>query len=208
MSFDRNLLPEPASYYESQGLRLTGPRSAKWMTTACPFHGGSDSMRINLRSGGFCCMNCGARGGDVLAFEMALNGSEFVEAARRLGAWVDNGKTMTSASMRPAPLSPRAALEVLGFESLLVAVAAGGKGLVAEESADLHRALARGDHAGVSGDGRVRRDLLHRGAEHLVVGKALTQQLERFRLGGVGRIGKELGQHRGFLLHQPLGRHA
>ena len=81
-------------------------------------------MRINLRSGGFCCMNCGARGGDVLAFEMALNGSEFVEAARRLGAWVDNGKTMTSASMRPAPLSPRAALEVLGFESLLVAVAA------------------------------------------------------------------------------------
>ena len=124
MSFDRSLLPEPAGYYEAQGLRLTGPRSAKWVTTACPFHGGSDSMRINLRSGGFCCMNCGARGGDVLAFEMALNGSEFVEAARRLGAWVDNGKTMTSASMRPAPLSPRAALEVLGFESLLVAVAA------------------------------------------------------------------------------------
>ena len=123
MSFDRNLLPEPASYYEAQGLRLTGPRSAKWRTTACAFHGGSDSMRINIFSGAFCCMNCGARGGDVLAYEMALHGGEFVEAARRLGAWVDDGKTPPTPA-RPAPLSPRAALEVLGFESLLVAVAA------------------------------------------------------------------------------------
>ncbi|MEN9903955.1 MAG: hypothetical protein RLZZ555_520 [Pseudomonadota bacterium] len=124
MSFDRDRLPDPASYFEAQGLRLTGPRSSKWRTTACPFHGGSDSMRVNIFSGAFCCMNCGARGGDVLAFEMALHGLEFVEAARRLGAWVDDGKTPTSASMRPAPLTPRAALEVLGFESLLVAVAA------------------------------------------------------------------------------------
>lgn len=122
MSFDRTRLPEPASYYEAQGLRLTGPRSAKWMTAACPFHGGSDSLRVNLRSGGFCCMNCGARGGDVLAYEMALHGLEFVEAARQLGAWVEDGKTPVNP--RPAPLSPRAALEVLGFEALLVAVAA------------------------------------------------------------------------------------
>lgn len=124
MSFDRNLLPDAAAYYEAQGLRLTGPRSAKWRTTACAFHGGSDSMRVNLRTGGFCCMNCGARGGDVLAYEMAVNGLDFIEAARRLGAWVDDGRPPTSASQRPAPLSPRAALEVLGFESLLVAVAA------------------------------------------------------------------------------------
>ena len=122
MSFDRTLLPEPAGYYEAQGLRLTGPRSAKWRTTACAFHGGSDSMRVNLHTGGFCCMNCGARGGDVLAYEMALNGLEFVEAARHLGAWVEDGRTPVSP--RPAPLSPRAALEVLGFEALLVAVAA------------------------------------------------------------------------------------
>ena len=114
--------PEPASYYEAQGLRLRGPRSAKWRTTACAFHSGSDSMRINLHTGGFCCMNCGARGGDVLAYEMALNGSEFIEAARRLGAWVEDGKPQPQ--HKPAPLSPRAALEVLGFESLLVAVAA------------------------------------------------------------------------------------
>lgn len=123
MSFDRTLLPEPAGYYEAQGLRLTGPRSAKWRTTACAFHGGSDSMRVNLHTGGFCCMNCGARGGDVLAYEMALNGLEFVEAARRLGAWVEDGSPLLT-SPRAAPLSPRAALEVLGFEALLVAVAA------------------------------------------------------------------------------------
>ncbi len=122
MSFDRTRLPDPAGYYEAQGLRLTGPRSAKWRTTACAFHGGSDSMRVNIFSGAFCCMNCGARGGDVLAYEMALNGLEFVEAARQLGAWVEDGKTPVNP--RPAPLSPRAALEVLGFESLLVAVAA------------------------------------------------------------------------------------
>lgn len=123
MSFDRTLLPEPAGYYEAQGLRLTGPRSAKWRTTACAFHGGSDSMRVNLRTGGFCCMNCGARGGDVLAYEMAVNGLDFIEAARRLGAWVEDGSPLLT-SPRAAPLSPRAALEVLGFEALLVAVAA------------------------------------------------------------------------------------
>ncbi len=123
MSFDRTRLPEPAGYYEAQGLRLTGPRSAKWRTTACAFHGGSDSMRVNLHTGGFCCMNCGARGGDVLAYEMALNGLEFVEAARHLGAWVEDGSPLLT-SPRAAPLSPRAALEVLGFEALLVAVAA------------------------------------------------------------------------------------
>ena len=123
MSFDRTLLPEPAGYYETQGLRLTGPWSAKWRTTACAFHGGSDSMRVNLHTGGFCCMNCGARGGDVLAYEMALNGLEFIEAARHLGAWVEDGSPLLT-SPRAAPLSPRAALEVLGFEALLVAVAA------------------------------------------------------------------------------------
>lgn len=129
MSFDRDRLPEPVSYYEAQGLRLIGPRSAKWKTTECRFHGGSDSMRVNMATGAFCCMSCGAKGGDVLAFEMALNGSEFIAAARSLGAWVEDGKPMRQ--HKPTPLPPRAALEVLGFESTVVAVAAGNlaKGL-------------------------------------------------------------------------------
>ena len=68
MSFDRTHLPEPVGYFEERGLVLTGPARAKWRTTACTFHGGSDSMRINTQTGAWVCMaGCGAKGGDVLA---------------------------------------------------------------------------------------------------------------------------------------------
>lgn len=124
MPLNRDTLPEPVSYFESEGLRLTGPSSAKWKTTGCAFHGGSDSMRINTRSGAWVCMaGCGARGGDVLAYHMALHGLDFVEAAKALGAWVDDGQPHRP--QKPTALPPRAALEVLGFEATVVAVAAG-----------------------------------------------------------------------------------
>ena len=116
MGFDRTLLPDPPTFYENTGLRLAG--RGKWRTTACAFHDGSDSMRINLQTGAFVCMaGCGARGGDVLAYHMALTGLEFVEAAKALGAWRADG---TAAPARPAPLSPRAALEVLQFEAIFM----------------------------------------------------------------------------------------
>ena len=121
MGFDRTLLPDPPAFYEATGLRLDG--RGKWRTTACAFHDGSDSMRVNLQTGAFVCMaGCGARGGDVLAYHMALTGMEFVEAAKALGAWRSDGNT---APARPTPLSPRAALEVLKFEAMVVAVAGG-----------------------------------------------------------------------------------
>lgn len=120
--FIRDRLPDPADYFEAQGLVLTG--RGKWRTARCDFHGGSDSLRINTESGGWCCMSCGAHGGDVLAFHMQARGLEFVEAARELGAYVDDGKPHRG-PVKPAGLSPRAALEVLAFESLLVATAAG-----------------------------------------------------------------------------------
>jgi len=123
MSFDRNLLPEPVAYFENQGLVLAGPRSAKWKTTACQFHDGSDSMRINVASGGWCCMSCDAKGGDVLSYEMQLHGTDFIDAAKQLGAWIDDDKE--APRQTPAPLPPRAALSVLAFESTLAAVAAG-----------------------------------------------------------------------------------
>lgn len=121
--FERDRLPDPVNYYEAAGLKLTGPRSSKWRTTECKFHGGGDSMRVNVATGAFRCMNCGARGGDVLAYHMAESGLEFVEAAKALGAWVEDGKPPKP--HKPTALSPRAALEVLGFEATLVAVAAG-----------------------------------------------------------------------------------
>ena len=138
--FERDRLPDPVSYYEAVGLKLTGPRSSKWRTTECKFHGGSDSMRVNVATGAFRCMNCGARGGDVLAYHMAESGLEFVEAAKALGAWVADGKTHKP--QKPTALSPRAALEVLDFEATLVAVAAGNlaRGLVLSD-ADRKRLL-------------------------------------------------------------------
>jgi len=92
MTFDRDRLPDPVNYYEGQGLILKGPRSTKWKTTRCELHGGGDSMRVNVATGAFRCMNCGARGGDVLAYHMAESGLEFVEAAKALGAWIEDGK--------------------------------------------------------------------------------------------------------------------
>ena len=123
MSYDRTRLPDPVSYYEGQTLILKGPRSARWKTTRCEFHGGSDSMRVNVATGAFKCMACDEGGGDVLAYHMQANGLEFVEAAKALGAWADDGNPYKP--QKPTALPPRAALEVLGFEATLVAVAAG-----------------------------------------------------------------------------------
>ena len=138
--FERDRLPDPVSYYEAVGLKLTGPRSSKWRTTECKFHGGSDSMRVNVATGAFRCMNCGARGGDVLAYHMAESGLEFVDAAMALGAWEEDGKPHKP--QKPTALSPRSALEVLGFEATLVALAAGNlaKGLILSD-ADRKRLL-------------------------------------------------------------------
>ncbi|MES2841244.1 MAG: hypothetical protein V4794_13285 [Pseudomonadota bacterium] len=122
MPFDRRNLPEPIGYYESEGLSLTG--RGKWRTTACNFHGGSDSMRINTETGAFVCMaGCGAKGGDVLAHHMAAHGLDFIASAKALGAWVDDGQPVRK--QKPTPLPPRAALEVISTECNLVAVAAG-----------------------------------------------------------------------------------
>ena len=130
MTFDRNLLPDPTAYFEEQGLKLTGPRKAKWKTTECRFHDGSDSMRLNTASGAWICMSCGKKGGDVLAYELAATGAEFIEAAKAIGAWVDDGRPHTL--QKPTLLSPRAALSAMAFEAMFIAIAAGNlaKGVV------------------------------------------------------------------------------
>lgn len=123
MSFNRNALPSPVDYFEMQGMRLKGPHSAAWKTTNCNFHGGSDSMRVNVATGAWVCMSCGEKGGDVLAYEIAASGRDFVDAAKALGCWVDDGRPPVQT--KPTPLSPRLALSVMAFESTLTAVAAG-----------------------------------------------------------------------------------
>lgn len=122
--FLRDNLPEPASYFEGEGHPLVGPKSAKWKTTACHFHGGSDSMRVNVTSGAYVCMaGCGAKGGDVVAYHMAAHGLDFIDAAKALGCWLEDGQP--NMPQRPKPLSATQAIQVLKFESTLAAVAAG-----------------------------------------------------------------------------------
>ena len=123
MTFDRTHLPDPTTYFENQGLILKGPRSAKWKTTTCNFHGGSDSLRVHVASGAWVCMSCGEKGGDVLAYEIKDSGKEFVEAAKALGCWIDDDRAPVVT--KPTPLSARLALSVMAFESTLAAVAAG-----------------------------------------------------------------------------------
>jgi hypothetical protein len=121
MSFDRNRLPDPVEFYAGYGLTLTG--RGKWRTAPCTFHDGSDSMRINTNTGAFVCMaGCGAKGGDVLAYRMAVAGEDFTTAAKALGAWVEDGRAAPS---KPTPIPARDGIQLLARESNLVAVAAG-----------------------------------------------------------------------------------
>jgi hypothetical protein len=78
-------------------------------------------MRVNLKTGGFMCMSCHEKGGDVLAYHQQANDLEFVEAAKALGAWTDDGKPST---YKPSPVSARTMLEVVAFEVQIVALMA------------------------------------------------------------------------------------
>ena len=120
--FKKEQLPDALGYFENQSLTLKGPRSAKWKTTTCNFHGGSDSMRVNVATGAWVCMACNAKGGDVLAYHMAANCLDFVGAAKDLSAWHGDGKP--TRNYRPKPISAGQAISVLAFESHLTAIAA------------------------------------------------------------------------------------
>ena len=86
--FNRARLPLPADYYSQNLLSLKKPNADGWAFALCPLHGDTaPSLRVNVFTGAFKCMACGAHGGDVLAFHMAAHGLDFVSAAKALGAW-------------------------------------------------------------------------------------------------------------------------
>lgn len=90
--FSREALPTAISYYTSQGIELKG--NGVWRDAICQFHADTTpSLRVNVETGGYKCMSCGARGGDVLDFEQQKHGLNFIEACKKLGAWleVNNG---------------------------------------------------------------------------------------------------------------------
>lgn len=66
-------------------------------------------------------MACGAKGGDVLAYAMQRHGMDFVEAARALGAYVEDGRPPRVRN-KPATLAARDAMQLVAFEALLAVV--------------------------------------------------------------------------------------
>ena len=148
MPFEREKLPDPQGYFEGQGLQFR-ERKGRWRTTACQFHGGSDSFRVNVQTGAFVCMSCGARGGDLVAFQMAAHGQTFTEAAQALGAWTDDGKPQHH--RRPKGLAAHEALELIESEARLVAIEAArlarGHAITEETKTRLLRAAAAIHHA-------------------------------------------------------------
>lgn len=89
--FDRSRLPSPFQYFNDQHIQLKG--KGAWRDAICPFHTDTKpSLRIRLETGAFCCMSCGARGGDVLAFHMQRYGMGFKAAAIALGAWIGGSR--------------------------------------------------------------------------------------------------------------------
>ena len=86
-AFNRALLPAPTEYYVGMcGMKLIG--TTQWRTTLCCFHDDkTPSLRINTRSGGYKCMVCEEKGGDVLAFHMQRHSLSFINACKALGAW-------------------------------------------------------------------------------------------------------------------------
>ena len=119
--FIKDHLPDPLDYYtHTAGLPLTG--KGKQRQTRCEFHGGSDSMGINIETGAFICRaGCGARGGDVLAYHRAAHGLDFVAAARDLGAYVDDGKPYAG-NTRPSQPPARALLQLASDDLMLCAI--------------------------------------------------------------------------------------
>lgn len=85
--FDRDRLPDPERYYTAELGALRG--RGVWRDAVCCFHKDTrPSLRVNVETGAFRCMACGASGGDVLAFQMQRYGQPFPDAAKTLGAWI------------------------------------------------------------------------------------------------------------------------
>ncbi len=79
-------LPDPTEYYKAQGMNLIGAN--EWKSALCPFHGDKKpSLRINTSSGGFICMSCNEKGGDIISFHMKKFSLSFKEACIALGVW-------------------------------------------------------------------------------------------------------------------------
>ena len=142
--FIRENVPDWPAYADREGLALVG--KGKWRNTLCAFHDDTNpSMRVNTASGGWCCMSCGVSGGDTLGHYMQLHGTEFIDAARALGAW--KAGDAPARPRRPRALSANDALELLYQDAHVMYVVsqdiAQGKALNADDLRALGAAYRR-----------------------------------------------------------------
>ncbi len=87
--FKRERLPSGVEYFNAHGLTLKG--IGAWRNALCPFHADTKpSLRVRAETGAYRCMVCGEHGGDILSFHMNRTGLQFVQAAKDLGAWIEN----------------------------------------------------------------------------------------------------------------------
>lgn len=88
--FDKSQLPDAQTYYTKiVGLKLKG--RGLWGMAKCPFHDDkTESLAVNSVHGCYKCHACGAKGGDIIAFQMQLRGYGFKRACIDLGIWNDS----------------------------------------------------------------------------------------------------------------------
>lgn len=126
-AFVKDRVPDWQAYADSNGMVLEG--KGLWRNVLCSFHADTTpSMRVNLKSGGWICMSCGVKGGDVLGHHMERTGDGFVEAAKALGAW-DEGQPWGQPYKAPK-LAARDALQAIahGLRVVVVVLADARKG--------------------------------------------------------------------------------
>jgi hypothetical protein len=86
-ALDRDRLPTVTEYCRPIFGELRFNASG-WAQVRCIFHHDRHaSLSIHREHGAFRCFACGARGGDVIAFEMLRSGADFKSAVCALGAW-------------------------------------------------------------------------------------------------------------------------
>lgn len=79
----RNWLPPPFFYYRRVFSNITN--GSEWVNVCCCFHKDRNpSLSLNLKSGGFHCFSCGAKGRDVIAFHQQHLSLGFHEALLQL----------------------------------------------------------------------------------------------------------------------------
>ena len=118
-AFIRERVPGWTDYADRKGLTLHG--KGRWRNLLCTFHADTKpSLRVNTEGGGWCCMACGASGGDTLAYHMQAHGKSFIEAAKAMGAW--NAGDKPTRAPRPRTLSARDGLELLYQDAMVLFV--------------------------------------------------------------------------------------